>query len=64
MKKELYESFKKACIQAKELSELPELTDEQFSKIFLHFSNTDMETTIRTIGYASRMIKLEHSSVN
>ena len=59
MKKELYDSFKKICVQAKEISGMPELSPSQIDKIVLHVSNSDMETTIRTISHAYHMIKTE-----
>ena len=61
MKKELYDSFKKICIQAKEIAEMPDLTQGQIDRIFQHVSNADMETTIHTILHAYRMIKAEIS---
>ncbi len=59
MKKELYQSFNQVCLMAKEISELPDLSEIQSDKVFNHVSNVDMETTIRTIRYAYHMIKRE-----
>ncbi len=59
MKEELFNSFNQICSMAKEIDELPDLTKEQYARIFQHVSNSDMETTIRTLRYAFHMIKEE-----
>ncbi len=56
MKTELFERFNSACDKAKVISTLPNLSEEQYSKIFSHVSNTDMMTTIKTINFAYRQI--------
>lgn len=52
MRKELYSPFLQICTMSKEITAFDPLTDEQFSKVFDHVSNIDMETTIRTMRYA------------
>ncbi len=59
MKQDLYYSFNQACSMAKEIVALPDLNTEQCAKVFQHVSNSDMETTIRTLRYAYHMIKQE-----
>ena len=61
MKKELIDPFLKTCSDAKKIAELPALTHEEYEKVFYHMSNVDMETTIRTINYAYRLLQFEMS---
>jgi len=62
MKKELYPVFTQACEMAKELADMPQLSPEQMDRIFAHMSNSDMETTIRTLRYAYMLIRKENAS--
>jgi len=57
MEKQLVDSFNAACKKAKVINDLPNLTEEQYEKIFYHVSNADMFTTIRTIEHAYQMVK-------
>jgi hypothetical protein len=57
MEKQLVDSFNAACKKAKVINDLPNLTEEQYEKIFYHVSNADMITTIRTIEHAYQMVK-------
>ena len=59
MKSELYPAFNQVCLMAKEIANLPALSESQIEKVFSHVSNVDMETTIRTIRYAYHMVKQE-----
>ena len=59
MKNELYNPFRQVCSMAKEIDSMPVLTDDQCSKLFQHVSNSDMETTIRTLRHAYYLIKQE-----
>ena len=59
MKKELVESFLEVCDKAKKIADSPKLSEEQYDKVFYHMSNVDMETTIRTVNYAYRLLQYE-----
>jgi len=66
MNLDLVKNFNDACDMAKVISELPNLTESQYGRIFEHVSNGDMVTTIRTIQHAYSMIQKEQviSNVN
>lgn len=57
MKKELYPQFKQICGMAKEILDLPDLSEEQISKVFAHVSNADMENTIHTMRHIYMLLK-------
>ena len=59
MEKQLVDSFNNVCKMAKVITDLPNLTEAQYEKIFYHVSNADMITTIRTIEHAYQMVKRE-----
>lgn len=56
MRPELFSTFIEACKSAQKITELPDLGQEKYNQLFMHMSNVDMETTIRTINYAHRML--------
>jgi len=57
MRKELYTPFKQVCGMAKEILDMPVLTEEQVKKVFAHVSNADMETTIHTLRHIYMLLK-------
>lgn len=57
MDKQLVDSFNITCKKAKVINDLPNLTEEQYEKVFYHVSNEDMITTMRTIDHAYQMVK-------
>ncbi len=59
MRPELIKTFMNACKTADAITSFPELTEEQYNQLFMHMSNVDVETTVRTINYAHRMIQFE-----
>ena len=60
MTTQLVEHFNNACDMAKKISELPNLTPEQYEEIFAHVSNSDMMVTIRTIQHAYYNVQKAH----
>lgn len=42
---------------AKEILDMPVLTEEQVKKVFAHVSNADMETTIHTLRHIYMLLK-------